>query len=78
MPKKKQTFESALARLEEIVEDIESGRVPLADSLALYQEGVEMAKVCAEALSAAEQSVTQLQQNADGGFAQIPFAAEEE
>ena len=41
MPKKKQTFENAMQRLEEIVSLLEKNEAPLDDSLKLFEEGVE-------------------------------------
>lgn len=47
-------FEAALARLEEIVERLDDGNLPLADALALFKEGTSLAKRCRGLLSAAE------------------------
>ena len=44
--KKEPTFEQALARLEEVVRRLESGQLPLDESLGLFQEGVGMARIC--------------------------------
>jgi exodeoxyribonuclease VII small subunit len=64
--KKKQTtertFEDKLARLDEIVRALDEGDSPLEQMLALYEEGMTLTKECSEALSAAEQKVTLLQQ----------------
>jgi exodeoxyribonuclease VII small subunit len=46
-------FEAALARLEEIVEKLDDGNLPLAQSLALFKEGTALAKRCRDLLSAA-------------------------
>ncbi len=50
-------FETALARLEEIVERLDDGNVPLAQSLALFKEGTVLAKRCRDLLGAAELAV---------------------
>ena len=57
--KKKQykDFESALARLEEITEKLESGETKLEESIELYSEGVEIAAYCSKKLSEAEKKV---------------------
>jgi exodeoxyribonuclease VII small subunit len=47
-------FETALARLEEIVEQLDDGNLPLAQALALFKEGTSLAKRCRTLLSAAE------------------------
>ncbi len=51
------TFESALARLQEIVSGLESGNVPLDESLTMFEEGVKLVKFCNEKLDGAEQKV---------------------
>jgi exodeoxyribonuclease VII small subunit len=54
---KSQTFESALAELEEIVSDMEAGQLPLEKSLAAYTRGAELLKFCQTALQDAQQQV---------------------
>lgn len=56
----KKTFETAMARLEEIVNALESGEQPLEESLKLYEEGSSLASLCYRKLSRAEQKVTEL------------------
>ena len=51
------TFEVAIARLEEIVRTLESGSAPLDTSLALFEEGVSLVKLCNSRLDTAEQKV---------------------
>ena len=48
------TFEAALARLEQIVQRLEKGELPLEDSLVLYEEGVKLSRVCHAKLEEAE------------------------
>ena len=60
------TFEEAIARLEEIVRALESGSAPLDESLALFEEGVGLVKLCNERLDGAEQKVRLLTKNPDG------------
>ncbi|MGE5581516.1 MAG: exodeoxyribonuclease VII small subunit [Bacillota bacterium] len=47
-------YEEAVARLEEIVQQLEAGNLTLDASLALFEEGIGLAKYCAEKLDAAE------------------------
>ena len=61
--KKKMTFEEALARLDEIVRSMEAGGAMLDESLALFEEGVKLVKLCQSALEGAEQKVKLLQKN---------------
>ncbi|MBO4366772.1 MAG: exodeoxyribonuclease VII small subunit [Clostridia bacterium] len=51
------TFEEALAKLEKIVRQLESGNVPLDHLMQLYDEGNELIKFCSDKLSAAEAKV---------------------
>lgn len=58
--KKEMTFETAIARLEEIVRMLESGNAPLDKSLAMFEEGVSLVKLCNSRLDNAEQKVKML------------------
>jgi exodeoxyribonuclease VII small subunit len=51
------TFETALAELETIVTTMESGQLPLAESLASYKRGAELLQYCQSALKDAQQQV---------------------
>jgi exodeoxyribonuclease VII small subunit len=55
-------FESALARLQEITDLLESGEAGLEDALSLYSEGVEIAAFCSGKLSQAEKKVSILRE----------------
>ena len=54
------TFEQAIARLEQIVATLESGRCTLDDSLKLFEEGTKLTTYCAEQLKTAEQKIIKL------------------
>ena len=54
------SFEAAFAELEATVQQLETGNLPLADALALYERGVQLARLCASQLDAAELRVQQL------------------
>ena len=60
------TFEAALARLEEIVRQLEGGDAPLDASLALYAEGVALVRLCNSRLDHAQQRVKILTLGEDG------------
>ena len=51
------TFEAALAELEQVVADMESGKLPLEESLAAYQRGAELLRQCRSRLDDAQQQV---------------------
>jgi exodeoxyribonuclease VII small subunit len=76
MPSKKrdqdiQTFEQSLKRLENIVNRLEQGDVPLEESLKLYEEGLELSKACSERLAKAELTLKRLSKNAKGAFEEL-------
>jgi exodeoxyribonuclease VII small subunit len=50
-------FETAMDRLEAIVEQMESGKLPLEDLIVRYEEGMNLLKVCQERLASAEQKI---------------------
>ena len=56
-PDSEQTFESALARLDEIVRQMDSPTLPLNELIADYEEGVRLVKVCEVKLKEAEQKI---------------------
>jgi exodeoxyribonuclease VII small subunit len=51
----KLSFEEALARLTELVEKLESGQLPLEESVAAFEEGVKLSRRCESLLDGAEQ-----------------------
>lgn len=60
-------FEAALEQLQEAVKKIESGELTLEESLKNFEEGVRLARLCQQQLTAAEQKVEVLTRvNADG------------
>ena len=70
--KAKMTFEERLQRLQEIVAGLESGALPLDESVNLYKEGLIQSKLCKEQLEKARAEVRLL---SDGVFK--PFDAED-
>ena len=78
MSEQKQTFEQKIARLSEIVAALEKGDVPLANSLALFEEGTKLIADCSQELDQAEQKVIKLMKGSDGAPVELPFETEEE
>lgn len=72
------SFETALEKLETIVESMESGEVPLADLLAKFEEGTRLLKVCEARLKDAELKIEQLKKQKDGYVAFEKFETERE
>jgi exodeoxyribonuclease VII small subunit len=71
----KLSFEAALAKLEAIVESMESGEIPLADLLAKFEEGNKLVKACETRLKDAEMKIEQLKKQ-NGGAAFAKFEVE--
>ena len=70
--KKKVSLEAAMARLEEIVSEMESEKLPLDKSLKLYEEGIGLVARCSEELEAAKRKIQILQQGKDGEIEVVP------
>ena len=71
--KKELSFEEALARLEEIVALLDSGNAPLDKSLALFEEGAGLVKLCSAKLDNVEQRVKILVADKDGEINENDF-----
>ena len=67
-------YEQRSARLEEIVSRLESGELPLEESLALYEEGVALVRACTRELDEAEQKVRILRRTAEGDIRPADFS----
>jgi exodeoxyribonuclease VII small subunit len=59
-------FESAMDRLEAIVAQMESGKLPLEDLIVRYEEGMSLVKVCQQRLASAEQKIEIIARNSAG------------
>ena len=66
--KKTSSFENILSRLQEISELLESDEISLEDSISLYEEGINLSKVCYELLDKAELKVTELKAQFENGI----------
>ena len=64
--KKEVEFETALKKLETIVETLETGDLSLEQALKQYEEGVRMADICSKRLSEAERKVEVLMKTGGG------------
>ncbi len=70
-------FEAALTRLEEIVQELEKGDIPLDQSLKLFEEGIKLSRICNRQLEDAERKVEILMKDKDGAIRAEPFEEEE-
>lgn len=66
-------FEDAMKRLEKIVEELEGGGLGLEESLARYEEGVELSQFCSKKLNEAQKKVQILSRKSGGGLEAAPF-----
>jgi exodeoxyribonuclease VII small subunit len=77
MPSKNNlTFESASARLEEIVKILEQGNSSLDESLKLYEEGVLLVRFCNDSLDNAEKKIKMLVTDSKGEIVEKDFFEE--
>ncbi len=75
--KKISNLEKALADLEDLVEELESGDLPLEKAMKKFEEGIKLTRSCQAALKDAEQKVEILLKSA-GGESLEAFETEEE
>lgn len=71
-------FEDCLARLEQIVGALETGNLPLEESLKVFEEGIALARHCSRYLDAAERRIETLVKDESGGVTTTPFVFEAE
>ncbi|MGD8453067.1 MAG: exodeoxyribonuclease VII small subunit [Phycisphaerae bacterium] len=69
-------FEQAMERLDAIVAAMESGEIGIEESLARYEEAMQLAAHCREVLDQAEQRIQKIQLEAGGPPRAVPFEAE--
>ncbi len=67
-------FETALAQLEQLVRKLESGDLSLEASLQEYEQGVQLTRICQQALKQAEQRVQLV--NTEGNTSEFPALGE--
>lgn len=65
-------FDAILTRLREVVQNLESGELSLEQSLAIYEEGVQLARKGQQLLASAEKRV-EILVSAAGGVETVPF-----
>ena len=63
---REESFEEALKRLEEIVQRLEGGELPLEESLRVFEEGIHLTRVCSDRLEKAEKRIEILMRDQRG------------
>lgn len=71
-------FEESMTRLEEIVNQMESGDLPLEDTLRLFKEGMRLSEYCSGALTEAQRKVEVLLKKGDGTYEKEPLDQDEQ
>ena len=71
------TLDTAMLRLKEISEALESGENDLEMSMKLYEEGVKLASKCSLELDAAERKIKLLQRNSEGEIVETPIVEDD-
>jgi len=78
MMAKKKTFEESMKQLEQIVEDLEDGDLPLEDALKKFEDGVLLSKFCFQKLDETEKKVSLLLKGPGGQIQETPFLSTDE
>ena len=78
MARKKENFEEALQKLEAIVAQMETGDLPLEETLKAFEEGVRLAGLCTKKLDEAERKVEKLIRDQSGKLQTTPFGEEKD
>jgi exodeoxyribonuclease VII small subunit len=71
-------FEDQLTRLEEIVSALEAGKLRLEEALAIFEEGVVLARACSRYLDEAERRIEMLVRDESGAVSTAPLTWESE
>ena len=71
-------FEEAVKKLEKIVEEMESGELPLESMLSRFEEGTRLVKVCQSKLEEAELKIQKLEKNSAGEISVKPVQLTED
>ncbi len=71
--KKSDKFEEEMKKLQELVEKLEKGDLPLEEAMECFSEGIRISQSCHKKLEEAEKKVDMLLKDQQGGWASAPF-----
>ncbi len=74
-PEQPRSFEASLEALEQIVQQLESGDLPLEKSLELFEQGIGLSRQCQDRLNQAERRIEVLLRDNQGRTMVSPFEA---
>lgn len=69
----KRTFEQSLTQLEKIVQELESGDLPLEKAIDKFEEGVKLSKICGQKLDETEKRINLLMLGSNSEHTESPF-----
>ena len=75
--KKKLTFEQQLEAVEALISGMESGSMPLEESMRRYEEGMAMIASMEKELQSAQQRLTVIRRNAEGEDEEVPLEVDD-
>ena len=71
--KRSDLFEDSLKKLQDLVEKLEKGDLPLEEAMECFSEGIRISQLCHKKLEEAEKKVEMLLKDQQGGWASEPF-----
>jgi exodeoxyribonuclease VII small subunit len=72
------TFEQSIQQLEQIVQELESGDLPLEKAIKKFEEGIQLSKFCSRKLDETEKKISILLKDSSGNISEEPFLAEDD
>ena len=76
--KKSVNLEKSIADLETLVDELESGDLPLEKAMKKFEEGIQLTKFCAKKLDETEKKITLLVEDEQGNVAESPFPSKDD
>jgi exodeoxyribonuclease VII small subunit len=74
----KKTFEQSLKQLEQIVQELEAGDLPLEKAIKKFEEGIQLSRLCSQTLDKTEKKISILLKDQSSDITEKPFLPEED